>query len=342
MSIVVPEPIIVNNGGGTSGSGGSVITTDPQTNTTVLNNNTVNITTNQFQTTDNLFDINEGEQGSGVSAGLAGINIDRGLLPDYKLVFNEVTGIMEFGPDTGRDAVLSLPNFQTFPNGAIPAWDGTDFKLSATNYISPDAVTNVKGLDQKVNKASNVEFKDLKINGTFTAGGQTMSFPSNAGVSGYVLTTNGAGVLSWTAESWGGSLSEIVDSTLTTRITTEQTPADKTIRLTADSVEVVTAKKEGVKISTSINYNVTETKNANYTIIESDMFINYNGTSVGFINLPDVTIWPGRELVIHNRSSFSVTVRSLFTQNIFESTSNIVLNTGETVKLFSDGVAGWM
>jgi len=343
MSIVVPEPIIVNNGGGTSSSGGSVITTDPGTNTTVVNNETVNITTNQFQTTDNIFDINEGETGAGVSAGLAGINIDRGTLPDYKLVFNEVTGIMEFGPNTGRDAIVSLPNFITFPDGSIPAWNATDFKLSSTNYINATAVTNVKNLDQKVNKSSNVEFNDLKIGGTFTAGGQTLTFPSNSGLSNYVLTSDGAGVLSWTSKTSGvAATSTIIDSTTTTLVTTEQTAADKTIRLIADSKEIVTATKDRININTSLNLNKIETTNTNYTIANADVFINYNGASTGFINLPDVTAWSGRILIIHNRSAFDVTVRSLFSQNIFESTASIILSTGETVKLFSDGIVGWI
>jgi uncharacterized protein (DUF779 family) len=340
MSIIVPEPIIVNSGGGTSSSGGSVITTNPTSNTTVVNNDTVNITTNEFQTTDNIFDINEGERGSGVSAGLAGLCIKRGTLPDYKLVFNENTGIVEFGADSGRDGLLMLPNFTSFPDGAIPTWNSTDLTMNSSNYISANAVTNVKNLDQKVNKASTVEFNELKVASTVNVGGQTLSFPTGPGVAGYVLTTDGAGNLSWTSKG-GGSSTTLEDSTATTTITVEQTAADKTIRMIADSVPVITATKSGVNISTSFSFNKIDTTSTNYTVGDTDIIINYTGGSSGFINLPDATLWPGRELIINNRSNFNCTVRSLFVQNILGSTSDLLLYSTETVKMFSDG-SGWI
>jgi hypothetical protein len=43
----------------------------------------------------------------------------------------------------------------------------------------------------------------FKVSGTVTLNAQTYTFPSTAGTSGYVLTTDGAGTLSWTAASSG-------------------------------------------------------------------------------------------------------------------------------------------
>ena len=55
------------------------------------------ISTNVIDLQDNIILINSGELGSGVTAGYSGLEIDRGSLTNYKIVFEESTGLFKIG-----------------------------------------------------------------------------------------------------------------------------------------------------------------------------------------------------------------------------------------------------
>jgi hypothetical protein len=347
MSIFVPPPIEVVSSGGSNETGSSVIVTDPVINQTTIANTTVNFTTENFETTDNLIEINKGETGSGVGRTVAGIAIDRGSQPKYHFVFNEISGILEAGFENAptRDAVVKLPGFGSFPDGAIPAWSSTEFKLSNSNYIPSTAVSNIKTIDQKLATTSNVQFADIKTTGTFTANGNTMTFPSNAGSAGRVLSTDGSGNLSWIVVSGGGgggSTSSILDSDGNTAIETERTPNDNTIRFKANNVDVITATQNNVLVNTSLNYKKTIVTSTDYTILDNDLFIYYNGTNNSTLHLPDVSNNNGRLISIYNNTNYVVTVDNIHFQTMLGSESDILLYSGESIKLLSDGVNGWI
>jgi hypothetical protein len=110
-----------------SGSGGRVAvgaTAEVSLNapmTTVSSNMTVqgNLTVNGSQFTvnaqtvtvqDNIMVLNAGQVGNGVSAGTAGISVDRGDEPDYQILFDETTDKFEMGP-IGSLVPIATENF---------------------------------------------------------------------------------------------------------------------------------------------------------------------------------------------------------------------------------------
>ncbi len=70
--------------------------------------------------------------------------------------------------------------------------------FDGNNYITPGGILNSLGLI-----TTNATTTNLEVTATTTFSGQRMQFPSGAGSNGYVLTTNGSGILSWSANGSG-------------------------------------------------------------------------------------------------------------------------------------------
>lgn len=100
------------------------------------------------------------------------VNTTGNITTDANLTINEDNGdsaaVLTFGNDADTASL-------TFSNDANPRFVFDD-DVKATGYLSGSTLT---------------------VDGTITIRGQAMTFPGNAGVSGAVLRTNGAGVLSW-------------------------------------------------------------------------------------------------------------------------------------------------
>ena len=86
-----------------------------QANVTITGNLTVNGTqfitnTETVEIKDNLLIINNGETGSGVTAGAGGIEVDRGSLASYQFLFDESTDLFKIGTVGSLQAVATRPN----------------------------------------------------------------------------------------------------------------------------------------------------------------------------------------------------------------------------------------
>ena len=55
----------------------------------IVNGNTTQVSSSNLNLKDNIITLNEGEQGTGITLTQSGIQLDRGSLPDAKLVFDE-------------------------------------------------------------------------------------------------------------------------------------------------------------------------------------------------------------------------------------------------------------
>jgi hypothetical protein len=122
-------------------------------NLTISGNLTVNGTTTTINATtvttkDNTIMINNGETGSGVTAGEAGIQVDRGQLTDYKFIFDETKDAFTVGlvgdqqtvatrEDSPVDKAVAFFNSTTrrFETNANLTWDGTGNNLKVNNAI---------------------------------------------------------------------------------------------------------------------------------------------------------------------------------------------------------------
>lgn len=84
---------------------------------------------------DNLLLINKGEVGAGVTKGIAGIEIDRGTLPNYQIVFDESDKRFKAG-EVGNIWPLALRDEEVnMVDGMFVTWDSATKRLKTTNTV---------------------------------------------------------------------------------------------------------------------------------------------------------------------------------------------------------------
>lgn len=84
---------------------------------------------------DNLLLINKGEVGAGVTKGIAGIEIDRGTLPNYQIVFDESDKRFKAG-EIGNIWPLALRDEEVnMVDGMFVTWDSATKRLKTTNIV---------------------------------------------------------------------------------------------------------------------------------------------------------------------------------------------------------------
>jgi len=108
---------------------------------------------------DNLSDV------SGVTAGSAGISVDRGLLPDYQFIFDEATDSFMIGEEGSLQTVATREATPT--NKGIAFWDGTNLLMKTEAGFEYDDVTDTITVPSATFSVL-VTVEDLTVNGTFT------------------------------------------------------------------------------------------------------------------------------------------------------------------------------
>lgn len=102
-------------------------------NLTVTGNTTI-VGTDVLLVKDNIIEINTPEAGSGVSLGLAGIQIERGSLTDYQIVFRELDDTVAIG-EIGNLQVLATREDNPLSNG-IMSYNSVDRRLDSVDDVS--------------------------------------------------------------------------------------------------------------------------------------------------------------------------------------------------------------
>jgi uncharacterized coiled-coil protein SlyX len=93
---------------------------------------------------DNLITINAGEQGAGVTAGVAGIEVDRGTLPKYEFMFVESSDTFRIGEEGSTQAVATREDTPN-PN-VIPFWNASAARFDTTQtWLTPAYVQGLSG-----------------------------------------------------------------------------------------------------------------------------------------------------------------------------------------------------
>ena len=105
----------------------------------VVNGDTVTVNTETVIAKDNLILINSGEVGHGVTAGVAGIEVDRGLEDNYKFMFVESDESFKIGTDTTLQKVATRED--TPLDTGIAVWDATDSRFEAKRNIDLDVLS---------------------------------------------------------------------------------------------------------------------------------------------------------------------------------------------------------
>ena len=105
-------------------------------------NFTVNSTT--VTTKDNIITLNQGEVGTGVTSGKAGIQIDRGDSADFQLIFDEVDDKFKVGVVDGVFETLATREYVTTSLAGISSTEAEKLKTARTiNGVSFDGTANI-------------------------------------------------------------------------------------------------------------------------------------------------------------------------------------------------------
>lgn len=86
---------------------------------------------------DNMILINEGEPGAGVTAGFAGIEVDRGTEQNFMFGFNESDGMFKIGKEGNMFDVALRQPVGEMTDGMFASWDAATKTFKTTNLIPP-------------------------------------------------------------------------------------------------------------------------------------------------------------------------------------------------------------
>ena len=86
---------------------------------------------------DNMILINEGETGAGVTAGFAGIEVDRGTEQNFMFGFNESDGMFKIGKEGNMFDVALRQPVGEMTDGMFASWDAATKTFKTTNLIPP-------------------------------------------------------------------------------------------------------------------------------------------------------------------------------------------------------------
>lgn len=145
-------------------------------NTSIFNNNII-----EFQ--DNLLLINRLETSNGVSLNQAGLEIERGNLENYKIIFQESDDTFRVGFSSDLTPVLTRE--ETPLSDGIMTWDNVIKKVVSTNNIKLDTVTFLS-----TNNSNNSTSGAIVINGG-------IGISKDLSINGKIITSNnGTGISS--------------------------------------------------------------------------------------------------------------------------------------------------
>lgn len=94
------------------------------------------INTEEVKVTDNILTLNSGEQGEGVTKGISGLEIDRGKLPNYFIIFDESDDRFKCGTEGNQFPLMLRDNEPDMVDGAFLTWNST-FKRAQTTSTVP-------------------------------------------------------------------------------------------------------------------------------------------------------------------------------------------------------------
>jgi len=315
--------------------------------------------------TDNLITLNSGETGAGVTLEISGIKIDRGSLPYYYFVFDEVTDTFRVGLSGETKTVATRENDPI--NLAIPYWNNTLNRfdtninlywntgtstlisnnvniinltattafvsnLSSNNFIS----TNITGTTAYVSNLSSNIFNTNSLN-TNGITGTTLYLSSNANIIG----TLRANVLSGT--SINTTSGNIVNLTATTLFSSNLTSNNLiTNGITGSSLYVSGPISSTGLISTSNNISAVGTISSsqmNSNIISgSTLYVNsgflgqYNIASISSSTAVngDIITWNSANSTLQTQNIGNILTNYLYKSSATTSTVDAIIDSVST------------
>jgi hypothetical protein len=133
MNFTAPN---INMTGALDVTGDSTVDNLTVSGTLTVNGSTVIVNAQTVEVTDNIILLNKGQVGSGVTAGQAGLRVDRGDAPDYMMVFDETEDMFQVGMLGNLETIASQPYVTTAVAGKVDKVAGKG--LSTEDYSTAD------------------------------------------------------------------------------------------------------------------------------------------------------------------------------------------------------------
>jgi hypothetical protein len=148
-------------------------------NTTILNTDVI-----EFQ--DNIVLINRLENGNGVTLNQSGLEIERGTLENYRMVYNELDDTFKIGLISNLQSVATRENTPLF-NGVM-TWNNSEKRLDSSNAITIDmSLTSTKNASS-ITDGSLVLSGGLAVQKDIRTPGQVYLVGSNHSTSSILFT----------------------------------------------------------------------------------------------------------------------------------------------------------
>lgn len=197
----------------------------------VVNGTTTTVNSTTVETADNTILLNKNEVGAGVTAGVSGIEIERGSLPNYLFTFDETSDTFKVGEVGSLQSVATrdenptddaIPNWDAATNKFVagagsPKWDGA--KISVVGAAKVEKGVPFVAVSTTTKTLSTAEAGEYV---RFTnAGGCTLTVPLEATVSlpvGYEVSGIAAAAGQVTIAPEGGVTLNSVESKRKTRL----------------------------------------------------------------------------------------------------------------------------
>ena len=124
----------------------------------VFGGNAFIIDTEEVKVTDNILTLNSGEQGEGVTKRISGLEIDRGKLPNYFIIFDESDDRFKCGTEGNQFPLMLRDNEPDMVDGAFLTWNST-FKRAQTTSTVPIQLALRFALQNLSEKDTDIIFK---------------------------------------------------------------------------------------------------------------------------------------------------------------------------------------
>lgn len=218
------------------------ITTSTHTNIggnlTVTGNLTINgtstvVNSTQLAVADNIIEVNKGEVGNGVTAGRAGLRVDRGEEPDYEFVFVESDDMFKVGMLGDLETVATRPWVIAT---AAPLVHSHDVATTSTSgFMSSGDKSKLDGIEAgaQVNVGTN-----LAITGT--GDNRTITSSTGTNVTVPVATTTVAGLMATGDKSKLNDIEAGAQVNVATNLGSSGTGATRTITSSTGSNTSIT------------------------------------------------------------------------------------------------------
>jgi hypothetical protein len=303
------------------------------------------IETTDLKIKDNLITINSGETGAGVSAGIAGFEIDRGSLEKYVFIFDESSDTFRVGLSSSTQAITTredLPSANFIPrwNNVSKIWETTgNISINGNNILR----TYTPNYEQYVTYDGHIPNKKY-VDIQDTSGITAFNWGNHA-LAGYVLSSNTNG-LSISGGTIYGSLN-IKNNLNISGITNLYSDLNVYTSINTNSL-IVSGQSIFLK---NINYDtnvVAYVTGTTFYIQSSHLLIlvdsNYTSKNIylpSSIGVKQITIKDATSKSNYNNITINTINSNVIVKNDIP-VSNIIINTnGLSYTLFSDGNNSW-